>query len=292
MRIHAIVMLEETLQIVKDGRYAVKDKNVTLKLSEQERKESIVLLPKDVYEIGNQWESENAFLEEICQFRCENMDSFTMARKRSKEMGEYHKDRSKPVLVLNFANPVNPGGGVRQGALAQEEDLCRKSTLLLSLESDKAKAYYEYHRRLHTNMGSDAMIFTPQVEILRDEKGNLLDETEIVAVLTCAAPMLLKGREGMSEEEYQGMVYRRIVGMLKAAAHFGYTHLVLGAWGCGAFGNDAEVMSDLFYRALHEVQANGRALRECFCKIDFAVLSRSAAQYNFKQFSRNFSKSR
>ena len=42
------------------------------------------------------------------------------------------------------------------------------------------------------------------------------------------------------------MVYNRIVGMLKCAAYFGYKNLVLGAWGCGAFGNDAHVMSDLF----------------------------------------------
>ena len=46
--------------------------------------------------------------------------------------------KSKPILVLNLANPVNPGGGVRRGSKAQEEDLCRKSSLLLSLESSAA----------------------------------------------------------------------------------------------------------------------------------------------------------
>lgn len=90
------------------------------------------------------------------------------------------------------------------------------------------------------------MIFTPEVEIIRNENGNLLDETVIVAVLTCVVPMVRQGKEGMSEKEYQNMVYNRIVGMLKCAAYFGYKNLVLGAWGCGAFGNDAHVMSDLF----------------------------------------------
>lgn len=50
----------------------------------------------------------------------------------------------------------------------------------------------------------------------------------------------------MTDAEYQAMVYRRITGMLKTAAYLGYQRLVLGAFGCGAFGNDARIMSDLF----------------------------------------------
>ena len=72
------------------------------------------------------------------------------------------------VLVLNFANPFNPGGGVRRGAKAQEEDLRRKSSLLLSLESDSDKAYYNYHRELHSPYSSDAIILSPKVQIIKD----------------------------------------------------------------------------------------------------------------------------
>lgn len=42
-------------------------------------------------------------------------------------------------------------------------------------------------------MGSDAIIITPYVEIIKDEDGNLLDETTVVSVMTCAAPMLRNG---------------------------------------------------------------------------------------------------
>jgi len=197
-------------------------------------------------------------------------------------------DQSKPVLVLNFANPVNIGGGVYKGARAQEEDLCRRSSLLRSLETPHSLRYYSYNRKLHTHMGSDAMIFSPEVEIFRDEHGELMDETVIVAVLTCAAPMITYSMEGMSESEYRGMFYNRIVGMLKCAAYFGYEDLVLGAWGCGAFGNDAAIVSDLFYRALEKLDWDGCKVNDLFRRIVFAVRSRGEESYNFKEFNRNF----
>ena len=67
-------------------------------------------------------------------------DTFTAARRLSRQ--DQLSSHKQKVLVLNFANPVHPGGGVRQGARAQEEDLCRQSTLLLSLESSQASFYY------------------------------------------------------------------------------------------------------------------------------------------------------
>ena len=130
------------------------------------------------------------------------------------------------MLVLNLANPVHPGGGVRNGARAQEEDLCRKSTLLISLEDKSAQQYYKYNNSLHTYMGSDAIIITPKVEILRDENGDWLEDSVVVSVMTCAAPMITYGLESMSQKEYEEMVYKRIQGMLKVAAFEGYRNLV------------------------------------------------------------------
>ena len=136
--------------------------------------------------------------------------------------------------------------------------------------------------------GSDAIIITPKVEIIKDSSGELLDESVIVSVMTCAAPMITYGIEGMTEEQYQEMFYKRIVGMLRVAAYMGYRHLVLGAFGCGAFRNDAKVVSDLFYKALKEFEFDGMREKDLFRRIDFAVLSRSLEQYNYKEFYRNF----
>ena len=79
------------------------------------------------------------------------------------------------------------------------------------------------------------------VNATEDENGNLLESSVIVSVMTCAAPMVRRGLEGMSDEEYRAMVYKRIDGMLKTAAYLGYKVLILGAFGCGAFGNDARI---------------------------------------------------
>ena len=284
MKFENINMLNDTMAILDRGYYEVNGKRVNLKLSKAEMKEISVFLPKDVKSI-----SDNKDFQHIHMMGgrigvdCVNMDSYSLAIKRYSDCSYLFSKKSKPILVLNLANPVNPGGGVRRGSKAQEEDLCRKSSLLLSLESSAASVYYKYNKSLNTYMGSDAVMVTPQVEIIKDENGSLLDESVIVSVMTCAAPMLRNGMEGLTDQEYRDMVYGRITGMLKVAAHLGYEVLILGAFGCGAFLNDAHVVSDLFYKALKEFDYDG-----IFRRIDFAVLSRSADQYNYKEFARNF----
>lgn len=281
-----IEILEETLQILDAGHYEVNGKEVKLQLLKKQMEASHVLLPADVQDIRGR-ELTRVAIPGECRISCVKQDSYVAAIEMMRDR-QNAGDQSKPVLVLNFANPVNIGGGVYKGAKAQEEDLCRRSSLLRSLETPHSLRYYSYNRKLHTHMGSDAMIFSPEVEIFRDEHGGLMDETAIVAVLTCAAPMISYGLEGMSVSEYRGMFYNRIVGVLKCATHFGYEDLVLGAWGCGAFGNDATVVSDLFCKALKEQSQNGVQTKDLFCRIVFAIRSRGEESYNFKEFKRNF----
>ena len=282
-------MLHETLEICRRGFYLKDGKRVDLKLTREQMEKAEVFLPGDLLLLEPGLESMASHSLHKCSFDCRNMDSFSLARERQKELDDRKTGNEERVLVLNLANPVNPGGGVRGGARAQEEDLCRKSSLLLSLEGPQASAYYRYNRGIRSNMGSDALMIQPFVEILRDERGNLLEETVIVSVLTCAAPILLYGMGGMRKAEYEDLMYGRIRGMLKAAAFRGYHVLVLGAFGCGAFANDARVVSDLFHRALQELDFGGLRTDDLFDRVDFAVLDRSYDQYNFRQFARNFS---
>ena len=289
MRQKNIAMLQDTLKIFEQGYYTVNGHTVRLKLSRREMEAAQVYLPDDMKAVCRSTDFAHIHVMGRCGYGCENEDSFTLARERLEQMSHLRSEDDKPILVLNLANAVHIGGGVRNGAKAQEEDLCRKSSLLLSLESGNARPYYEYNRSLHTNMGSDAVILHPQVEIIKDGDGNLLEDSVVVAVMTCAAPNLQYGMEGLSQRDYEKMLYRRITGMLKVAARAGYRFLVLGAFGCGAFANDARLVSDLFYRALKEFDLDGMKEKDMFRRIDFAVMDRSADQKNFREFSRNFS---
>lgn len=286
MRTIYMQMLEDTLQILENGCYSKNGKMRRLKLTPEQMRECYVFLPEKIRDICNQKGFAHVCATEKMEVSCRNIDSFSMALEEEKQIRLLgRKDR---VLVLNFANPVHPGGGVRGGARAQEEDLCRKSSLLLSLESERAREYYSYNWNSCSYMGSDAIILTPHVEMIKDCKGELLEESVVVSVMTCAAPMVMDGLGYMTEEEYRALFYRRICGMLKCAAYWGYQVFVLGAFGCGAFKNDAKLVSDLFYRALKEFEYDGMEAKDFFRRIDFAVLDRSPTQYNFREFSRNF----
>lgn len=231
-----IAVLNDTLSILKKGYYTKNGLRINLKLSKEQMRESMVLLPERIDEIRAA-KLPVCYNLGRCGYGCYNRDSFSYARELDENKSYFsNKGDRQEILVLNLANPVHPGGGVRRGAVAQEEDLCRKSSLLLSLEDGKASLYYNYNRSLGTYMGSDGIIITPHVEILKDENGELLDDSVIVAVMTCAAPMIRYGLEGLTQQEYEALLYHRIEGMMKCAAYYGYKLLVLGAFGCGAFG--------------------------------------------------------
>lgn len=221
-----------------------------------------------------------------CILECVREDSLAAAEKLDQTSTQ--KSGEKSVLVLNFANAFNPGGGVRHGALAQEEELCRRSTLLRSLESGKARTYYSYHRKLHTQMGSDALMISDPVWILRNPNNAFRSQPLRISVLTAAAPNLMFGLEDHSISEVEDIIYKRIVRMLSLAAGEGYQNLVLGAWGCGAFGNNPNVVSALFEKALTKGLLEDRPLAAYFNHIVFAVYTRTEEDPNLNAFKARF----
>lgn len=90
------------------------------------------------------------------------------------------------------------------------------------------------------------------------------------------------------DEDMMKLMYHRIEGMLICAANCGYRRLVLGAFGCGAFNNDARIVSDIFYQVISEFRFDGKDVDGLFKSIDFAVLSTKGRSYNFDEFYRNF----
>ena len=119
--------------------------------------------------------------------------------------------------------------------------------------------------------------------VRRDDPDAVADRNADLGGGIAVNRMISYGLEGMSEQEYLVMFFNRILSVLKCAAYFGYEDLVLGAWGCGAFGNDAAVVSDLFCRAMELMSAE-----TMFRNIVFAVRSKGEESYNYREFARNF----
>jgi len=282
MRLDNIAILNDTLDTCERGFYEGASGKVNLKVDLEHMQIAEVYEPWQMEELRKEKWFDHARTDGRCSYSVVNADSFTLAREIAAN------NPGEEVMVLNLANPVHIGGGVRRGAKAQEEDLCRQSTLLLALEGEDASRYYEYNRSLHTRNGSDAVIIIPWVEVFKDADYNYLDQTTVVSVLTCAAPILDPGVR-YDKKKYRNMMYHRIEGILVASAVNGYRHLVLGAFGCGAFNNDAAIVSDIFYDVIKNFRLDGCGVDNFFKSIDFAVLTKPGKTYNYDEFARNFS---
>ncbi len=183
------------------------------------------------------------------------------------------------LAALNFASARNPGGGFLSGAQAQEESLARSSALYAS--QLQAPAFYEDHRRSSSLLYSDAMILSPHCPVFRDDDGRLLDRAHAVSFITSAAPnasAIRQQRREREQREIESTLRRRAECVLALAAVQGYRRLVLGAWGCGVFGNDPLQVAAVFAQLLHGAW-HGR-----FEHIVFSVLDGSPAQATWRAF--------
>ena len=153
-------------------------------------------------------------------------------------------DEGRRPLALNFANGTETGGGFLRGATAQEEALCRSSGLYATLVGDPM---YEFHRKHELwAEASDWAILSPNVPVFRDDRGMELDVPWLLSFITCAAPYA----PSVGHPRSGDMLQKRIVRVLSIARAYGYTELILGAWGCGAFGNDPRRTASDFRGAL------------------------------------------
>jgi len=168
------------------------------------------------------------------------------------------EEEEKRIAALNFANGINPGGGFLRGARAQEEALCRSSALYVTLLGDPM---YAYHEKRGLPDSTDWIIYSPGVPVFRTDDGQPLDEPWLLDFFTCAAPY----EPAVGADASADLLKKRIVRLLKAAEALACDSLVLGAWGCGAFGNDPERTAGDFRRILETEYAG------VFADIVFAV---------------------
>lgn len=167
--------------------------------------------------------------------------------------------QGKKVAVLNYANNHSVGGAPYYAG-AQEESLCRCSTLLPCLQAMEREFYQKhinaYMKHEIGNLGNDDLIYTPDVVVFKTDERTIpvhpkmMPENEWynVNVITCAAPELFKCYS--IPENYSEIIESRIKKILDVAARERNEVLILGAWGCGAFGNSVEVVAGAFNKLL------------------------------------------
>ncbi len=187
------------------------------------------------------------------------------------------------VAVLNFASAVNPGGGVSNGAMAQEECLCRSSNLLPCLKQNHLmKNYYMPHRIANDPMYSDKVIYTKNITVFKtdDAVPKLMPSKEWfnVDVITCAAPNL-RNIDNLDDKLFN-VLCRRIDLVLNSALQYGTDTIILGAWGCGAFKNPPQLVSKAFKQVIDD------NYKYAFKNIVFAI--KKSNNNNFEVFAKTF----
>jgi uncharacterized protein (TIGR02452 family) len=176
-------------------------------------------------------------------------DSLTAAQILASNRAKQAK-KSDNVCVLNMASPLRPGGGVLAGATSQEEFLCARTTLLPSLTE-------EFYR-----LPEFGGIFTSDVLVFRsprplgDNAGELGAGERYWVDVISAGMLRFPDLEGEEDEvkrlgkKDREVVERKMRAVLRIAAAKGVKKLVLGAWGCGAYGNPVGDVAEAWSRVL------------------------------------------
>lgn len=216
--------------------------------------------------------------------RFEEAAKIVVSKKRSFEAA--HGYLGSKTCVLNFASATNPGGGVAWGSTAQEECLCRCSTLYSNLTARNLwHPFYEAHREQRNPLYNDDCIYTPDVVVFKTDtrEPELMQREDWwrVNVITCAAPNLRPDRDGnvvrIHKDELFKLHVKRMRRILDIAAMKGNEVVILGAYGCGAFRNPPEIVASAMRRVSEEYRYHFRC-------IEFAVYCSPRDERNYLVF--------
>lgn len=274
------------IEVFKDTENLCKT-NLSLKkaITESNKKQYIVTDNDTIA-----YENEHRFLESA---------KVIVSKKRSLEAAKEYKGQT--VCVHNFASATNPGGGVTKGSSAQEEAICRCSTLYFNIsEKEIVEGFHDKHRRMLKAGQMDARynddcIYTPEVVVFKSDTAfpNQLPENEWykVDVVTCAAPNLRERPSNamnpgggnsairLTDKELKELHEKRMRRILDIAKKEKVDVLILGAFGCGAFQNSPRVVAEAMATVMKEYQYD-------FKVIEFAVYCPPGNMENYEVFKR------
>ena len=182
------------------------------------------------------------------------------------------------VCILNFASYKHPGGMFLNGSCAQEECLCHESTLYNVLKEQTD--YYEYNNKnLNKALYTNRTLYSP--EVLFEHNG----QTKYIDVLTCAAPNYTAAAKycKVTKQENSDVLRKRIRFVLSIIKRKNIDTAILGAYGCGVFGQDPTEVATIFIEEINNLFAYN-----CNTKFIFAIIDKNSD--NYKAFDKVFSK--
>lgn len=260
--------IQETCDAYRNGFYVRDGQKVAFPSQDYRRCEYVTQMPE---------QAERPAQGSVPSYDVVPMDSF-----EALSLTEHPQN----AAVLNFACATVPGGGFLSGHKAQEECLCLQSTLHASLTSDDAQQYYADNKSCSEKLRPVRMLYSPEVWVFRNPDLTYRDPAVRTQVATLAAPNVKAGAKGVSAAKrrtYFEDSVRLMCGYIAGKADT----LILGAWGCGAFGNDPKMVADCFRNVLVK-----EGFETAFARIIFAVRKFSAkddVSQNFEVFQAAFS---
>ena len=231
----------------------------------------------------------------------EDKAKVVVSEKRSFEAARDYAQAGKRVCVLNFADWTTPGGWVLKGASAQEESLCRCSTLYSCISDPKVENFYASHKAekkknpMHI-LHNDDLIYTPDVTVFKSDTDmpEVLPEEEWyqVDVISCAAPRLrLRSADQkklgltsevleIEEEKLREILDSRIRRIMESALYCSCGSIevmILGGFGCGAFRNPPELVAQVFNKVVNDFIYD-------FKVIEFPIFHKNKEVANYEAF--------
>jgi uncharacterized protein (TIGR02452 family) len=251
---------QETLDVISRGAYTAPSGNAVALADHVENavQSTIVYRPHDFASLPR------------AQSRAPSQMQIEVTTETTAEAGRRLAQREgvPRVVALNFASAKNPGGGFLGGAKAQEEDLARCSALYACLRDQKS--YYEANRQSPSLLYTDHMIYSADVPFFRDDQLRLLEQPFLLSIITAPAPNAgaALSRDPNVSDEIRDVLEARARKVIAVAAHHQHRCLVLGAWGCGVFRNNAAHVAQAFANALADERVSGAFERVVFAVYD------------------------
>jgi len=189
------------------------------------------------------------------------------------------RDEYRNVFVLNLANNYYPGGGWEKGDSAQEEAIFRRTNSCMVL---LLKSHYPIDsENTHTSEGSGRVLYSPEITIISDkrnhfEKIDSFNKTNKFSMVSSAA-IKLDNQRNFTPIEYE-ITKKRIESVFRVAIDKKHKILILGAYGCGAFNNDPNIIYEIFY---DNIKKYGGYFEEIY----FAILKLKAGGKDAKNYT-------